>query len=139
MFLVAGEILEMDDPVAELRALGWYMFTVILGLGIHGFLILPLIYYVIIRRNPYPFIWGISEAMVTAFGTASRLVQDFFLSTVNVVNWLGCKYSSYSWIAFLNTNLIRGLSIIIIRTDNTFTAWCRFVQNVLQGLVSPVL
>ena len=62
----------MEDPLAELQALGLYMATVLLGLFIHGFIVLPLIYLIIVRKNPFVFIRGIVQAMVTAFGTASR-------------------------------------------------------------------
>jgi Na+/H+-dicarboxylate symporter len=43
-FLVAGQILEMDDVAKTFASLGWYFATVVLGLTIHGCIILPLIY-----------------------------------------------------------------------------------------------
>ena len=73
MFLVAREILHMEDPVEELRSLGLYMLTVLTGLGIHGFIILPLIFFFFTRKNPYTYLVGVLQAIVTAFGTASRL------------------------------------------------------------------
>ena len=42
MFLVAAKIVEMDDPVKVLGQLGLYTGTVLAGLAIHGFIILPL-------------------------------------------------------------------------------------------------
>ena len=71
-FLVASDILAMEDPKSELQALGLYMATVLLGLGIHGFIILPLLYFAFVKKNPYRFLQGMLQAMVTAFGTASR-------------------------------------------------------------------
>jgi len=72
MFLIAAEIIGMEDPVGELRSLGLYMATVLAGLAIHGGVILPLIYFAIVRRNPYAYLYGTLHAMLTAFGTASR-------------------------------------------------------------------
>ena len=70
--MVASEIVNMADPVAELKALGLYIATVMTGLVIHGFIILPLLYFVFVRKNPVRYIYGILQAMATALGTASR-------------------------------------------------------------------
>lgn len=49
----------------------WFLLTVLLGLGIHAFATLPLIYWVFTRRNPYLFMRQMSQAILTAFSTAS--------------------------------------------------------------------
>lgn len=71
MFLVAAEIVKMKDPVEELKALGLYMVTVLAGLGIHGLIVLPLLYYVFVRKNPFLYMAGVAQALVTALGTSS--------------------------------------------------------------------
>ena len=48
-----------------------YFFTVIIGLCIHGFIILPAILYFFAKRNPLKYFTHMSEALVTAFSTAS--------------------------------------------------------------------
>jgi len=48
-----------------------YFFTVLTGLFIHGFIILPAILYIFTRRNPLKYFKHMSEALVTAFSTAS--------------------------------------------------------------------
>ncbi|MCP4158307.1 MAG: dicarboxylate/amino acid:cation symporter [bacterium] len=55
----------------ELAAVGKYSFTVILGLGVHGLVILPLILYFIGRRTPVKFLIGVGSALLNAFSTAS--------------------------------------------------------------------
>ncbi|XP_030852419.1 excitatory amino acid transporter 1-like [Strongylocentrotus purpuratus] len=70
-FLVLGKILSMDDWALVFEQIGMYSATVILGLLIHGFIILPLLYLVFTRSNPFVFIKGVAPAMVTAFATAS--------------------------------------------------------------------
>jgi Na+/H+-dicarboxylate symporter len=55
----------------ELWALGKYSFTVLLGLAIHGFIVLPLILKLIGRRNPATYVRGVGTALLNAFSTAS--------------------------------------------------------------------
>ncbi|NUN34803.1 cation:dicarboxylase symporter family transporter, partial [Escherichia coli] len=71
MFLVAGKIVEMEDVVALFSSLGKYICCCIVGHVIHGLIVLPLIYFIFTRRNPYRFLWGIFTALATAFGTSS--------------------------------------------------------------------
>ena len=55
----------------ELMAVGKYSFTVVLGLGVHGVVILPLVLLLIARRNPLRYFKGMSTALLNAFSTAS--------------------------------------------------------------------
>ena len=72
LFLVAAKIVEMEDPEKTFQQLMYYFITVMTGLVIHGFVTLPLIYFVIVRRNPFKFMYGVTQALVTAIGTSSR-------------------------------------------------------------------
>jgi len=74
LFLIAGKIVEMDDLTQMGGQLGMYTITVIIGLLIHGVLILPTLYFVITRQNPFIFIAGLLQALITALGTSSRCV-----------------------------------------------------------------
>ena len=49
----------------------WYMATVLAGLAVHALIILPLILWLVTRRNPYRFMLQMSQALLTAFSTAS--------------------------------------------------------------------
>uniref|UniRef100_A0A672INR2 Amino acid transporter n=1 Tax=Salarias fasciatus TaxID=181472 RepID=A0A672INR2_SALFA len=71
MFLVAGKIVEMDNVAALFASLGKYIACCMIGHAIHGFLVLPGIYFIFTRKNPYTFLWGIFTALATAFGTSS--------------------------------------------------------------------
>ncbi len=55
----------------ELAALGAYALTVLVGLTLHGVVTLPLLLRLVTRRNPLRYASGMSESLVTAFGTAS--------------------------------------------------------------------
>ncbi|CAI9550151.1 unnamed protein product [Staurois parvus] len=71
MFLISGKILEMDDLLVMGGQLGMYTITVIIGLLIHALVVLPLLFFIVTRRNPWPFIGGLLQALVTALGTSS--------------------------------------------------------------------
>ena len=71
-FLLAGKIVGMADPEQAFLQLAWYMMTVLLGLAIHGFIILPLIYVIFARKNPFKHLFHMTQALLTALGTASR-------------------------------------------------------------------
>ncbi|XP_068089843.1 excitatory amino acid transporter 1-like isoform X2 [Hyperolius riggenbachi] len=71
MFLISGKILEMDDLLVMGGQLGMYTITVIIGLLIHAVVVLPLLFFIVTRRNPWPFIGGLLQALITALGTSS--------------------------------------------------------------------
>ena len=52
-FLVAGQLLQMKSVAEEFTKLAWYFLVVMIGLGIHAFIVLPLIYTVCCRRLPF--------------------------------------------------------------------------------------
>ncbi|MEZ6056380.1 MAG: dicarboxylate/amino acid:cation symporter [Planctomycetaceae bacterium] len=72
--LVAGrfgkEMLD-DTFVQTMKLVWWYSVTVVGGLAIHSLVTLPLILWVITRRNPYRFIVQMGQSLLTAFSTAS--------------------------------------------------------------------
>nr|CAD7574607.1 unnamed protein product [Timema californicum] len=70
-FLIAGKIIEMKSLSQLAGQLGWYFSTVMLGLTIHGFVVLPTLFIVATRRLPFRFIFNLAEACTTAFGTGS--------------------------------------------------------------------
>ena len=60
------------EAIGELlRKLFWYALTVVTGLILHGTITLPLLLYVFGKRNPLKYAANMSEALVTAFTTAS--------------------------------------------------------------------
>ncbi|XP_011638619.1 excitatory amino acid transporter 1-like isoform X1 [Pogonomyrmex barbatus] len=69
--LVASKITEMKSLEEVVSQLGMYFLTVLIALLIHGFLVLPGMYFLLTKKNPYIYISNMAEALVTAFGTSS--------------------------------------------------------------------
>lgn len=62
----------MDDITAMGSQLGMYTISVICGLLIHATIVLPTLYFIVTRKNPFLFIGGLLQALMTALGTSSR-------------------------------------------------------------------
>uniref|UniRef100_A0A8D2DJP2 Amino acid transporter n=1 Tax=Sciurus vulgaris TaxID=55149 RepID=A0A8D2DJP2_SCIVU len=71
MFLVGSKIVEMKDIIVLVTSLGKYIFASILGHVIHGGIVLPLVYFVFTRKNPFRFLLGLLTPFATAFATCS--------------------------------------------------------------------
>lgn len=72
--LIAGKIGEAgggDEVLRIAMQLGKYVFCVLLGLLIHGFVVLPLLLRTLSGRNPVTYFKNLSETLLTAFSTAS--------------------------------------------------------------------
>ena len=72
--LIAGKIGEAgggDEVLRLAMQLGKYVFCVLLGLLIHGFVVLPLLLRALSGRNPVAYFKDLSESLLTAFSTAS--------------------------------------------------------------------
>ncbi|MFG0267602.1 MAG: dicarboxylate/amino acid:cation symporter [Rhodopirellula sp. JB055] len=57
--------------IEEISQIGWYFAAVVMGLAVHAFVVLPTIYYLVTKKNPYSYMAAMSQALLTAFSTAS--------------------------------------------------------------------
>lgn len=72
-FIIISKLGESETGtfVQKLEALGLFAGTVAAGLLVHGYVVIPLIYFVCTRKNPYAYIKGLAQPLLTALGTAS--------------------------------------------------------------------
>ncbi|KAK0167501.1 hypothetical protein PV327_004891 [Microctonus hyperodae] len=71
LFLIPGKILQTNDLTEMIFQLGIYVSTVILGLLIHGLIVLPSLYFISTRQSPFRLLSKIGPAIITALGTSS--------------------------------------------------------------------
>ncbi|XP_015795415.1 excitatory amino acid transporter 3-like [Tetranychus urticae] len=70
-FLILPRVLSVQSIQLLLETVGWYTFTVLFGIALHASLLLPSIYFLLTRKNPYSLIMHLSAALLTGFGTSS--------------------------------------------------------------------
>ena len=66
-----GEAQAEGNLILVLQQTGAYFFTVLAGLTAHALITLPLILWIFTKRNPFRFLQQMSQALLTAFSTAS--------------------------------------------------------------------
>ncbi|MFQ5481790.1 MAG: dicarboxylate/amino acid:cation symporter [Nitrospinaceae bacterium] len=66
-------MLNQDMGAAWHRAVGWYMFTIAVGLTFHFLVMLPALYVLLARRNPWQLYKGMAPALATVFATSSSM------------------------------------------------------------------
>ncbi|CAH1640142.1 unnamed protein product [Spodoptera littoralis] len=70
-FLVTAKIMEIDSFKELVGRLGLYFMTVLLGLFLHGFGTLSILFILATKKLPCRYIAKMGQVMATAFGTAS--------------------------------------------------------------------
>ena len=69
--VICAKILSVSNLALVMSQLAMFIITVVSGIFLYQFTILPLIYFVIVQRNPFRFWWGMFQSWMTAFATAS--------------------------------------------------------------------
>merc|ERR1712066_759005 len=140
--------------------LGLYFMTVLIGLFVHGFVVLPIIYSVTTRKLPFRFIANMTNAFTTAFGTASSSatlpVTISLLEEKNQVDPRVCRFvlpigatinmdgtALYEAVAAIFISQVNGMSLSIgqiIAISITATAASIGAAGIPQaGLVTMVM
>eukprot|EP00668_Euglena_longa_P016335 GGOE01020576.1.p1 GENE.GGOE01020576.1~~GGOE01020576.1.p1 ORF type:complete len:488 (-),score=153.93 GGOE01020576.1:100-1563(-) len=69
--LIIEQIVSSCDVSRTWQALACFILTVLVGLVVHCFLVLPGIFFLVTRHNPFKVFLGFMPAVMTAFGTSS--------------------------------------------------------------------
>jgi len=69
--LICSKIMSVANIATVVAQLGMFVATVLAGVLIYQLIVLQLIYFLITRKSPLKFYWGVFPANVTAFTTAS--------------------------------------------------------------------
>lgn len=132
--LIASSVVGACDVGETAKTLGLWIFTVVLGLSIFGFILLPAALYLLTRRSPIVIIRAFSQSLALAIGTSSSAgalpiamesaktiglsesIVSFFLPLGIAVNLSGTAlYEAITaiWIAQAH-NVSLGLSEILV-------------------------
>ncbi|XP_048240286.1 excitatory amino acid transporter-like [Haliotis rufescens] len=71
LFLIMGQIMSTTDMTETGQTLAIYIATELAGLAIHSLVVLPGLYFILTRKNPFAIYLKIVQALLTAFATAS--------------------------------------------------------------------
>ena len=69
--VISAKILLVSDLASIMSQLGYFILTVCGGIFLYQFTFLQAIYFLATKKNPFQFWWGIFQAWMTAFATAS--------------------------------------------------------------------
>jgi solute carrier family 1 (neuronal/epithelial high affinity glutamate transporter), member 1 len=93
-----------SSVISDFKALGWYSFTVLMGLFIHAVIILPAILYFVTKKSPLVHFKHFSEAIITAFSTASS-AATLPVTTSNSINNAGYSEESSRFVLPLGATI----------------------------------
>ncbi|XP_037975146.2 excitatory amino acid transporter isoform X2 [Plutella xylostella] len=69
--VIAGKILGVSNVAQVMSQLAWFIATVSIGVFLYQLIVMQLIYFLFLRKNPFKFYCGLSQACLTACATAS--------------------------------------------------------------------
>ncbi|KAL1139515.1 hypothetical protein AAG570_006498 [Ranatra chinensis] len=70
--VICGKIISIGQLSHTLTQLSWFIATMAAGVLIYQLIILQLIYFIFVRKNPYKYYLTFGPSIVTAFATASK-------------------------------------------------------------------
>jgi solute carrier family 1 (glial high affinity glutamate transporter), member 2 len=79
--VIAGKILDVENLSLIISQLLMFIITVASGVFIYQLIVLQIIYFAIVKKNPYKFYAGLFQPMLYSFATASKYItiKNYFL------------------------------------------------------------
>jgi Na+/serine symporter len=56
--LLLSDLVRQENLLAMMSSLSWYLLTVSIIIAVHGFLVVPLVFFLVCRKNPYKLLLG---------------------------------------------------------------------------------
>lgn len=69
--IIAAKIILVDDIYLVISQLGWFIITIVIGIFFYQLIVMQLIYFLVIRKNPFKYYCALIQGTLTAFATAS--------------------------------------------------------------------
>jgi solute carrier family 1 (high affinity glutamate transporter) protein 1 len=122
IFAIVGNQVALagGDFLDVLAGVGKYVGVLLAALGIHAMITLPLIYYLVTKKNPFLYMSQVREALIMAFSTASS-AATLPLTRKNVVENTGASEQTTDFVLPLGatvnmdgTALYEGVAVIFI-------------------------
>nr|XP_018900573.1 PREDICTED: putative sodium-dependent excitatory amino acid transporter glt-6 [Bemisia tabaci]XP_018900574.1 PREDICTED: putative sodium-dependent excitatory amino acid transporter glt-6 [Bemisia tabaci] len=70
--IICGKIASIPDISSALDRLAWFILTVLVALALYHFIIIQLIYFFFLRKNPFKYYVQLGPSLLTAFATSSK-------------------------------------------------------------------
>lgn len=121
VFALAAKLMaSQDDPINTIQSLGLYMVTVVLALGVHALIVLPMILRVVAKVSPIKHFKALTGPLLTAFSTSSsNATLPYTLEAVEKNSGVSNKITSFTLplgatINMDGTALYEGVAVMFI-------------------------
>ncbi|XP_070710472.1 excitatory amino acid transporter 3-like [Pempheris klunzingeri] len=105
LFMTASYVVEVGDNWDTVFKLGKFTAVVVCGLFIHGAVILPLIYVVCVRQNPFPIIKGVAPALLKAMLISRSYAASLVFRCCEKVNMIDKRITRFMLPIGINVNM----------------------------------
>ncbi|KAM7418571.1 hypothetical protein PAMA_015943 [Pampus argenteus] len=144
LFMTASYVIEVGNNWKTVIKLGKFMALVVSGLLIHGTIVLPLIYLVCVRRNPFAVIKGVSPALKRAIFISRSYAASLTFHCCENVNKIDRRITRFMLPIGTNVNMDgtalyeMAAVVFISQLNNINLRWSRLFTIAMTVAVSSV-
>ncbi|XP_054460656.1 excitatory amino acid transporter 3-like [Anoplopoma fimbria] len=144
LFMTASYIVEVGDNFETVFKLGKFMAVVIIGLIIHGAVVLPLIYLICVKRNPFLVIKGVFPAMMRAMLISRSSAFTMTFQCCEEVNMVDKRITRFMLPIGINVNMDGtalyevAAVVFIAQLNRIYLNWSQLIILSLTVAVSSV-
>ncbi|XP_070688427.1 excitatory amino acid transporter 3-like [Pempheris klunzingeri] len=140
LFMSASYVVEIDDW-GTVYKLGKFMAVVVIGLMIHGVIVLPMVYLLWARQNPWAVIKGVSPALRSALVSSRSATQLLILQCCEKRNKINHRITGFMLPIGTNVNmdgtaLYEVMAVVFIAQLNDINL--NLIQIITIGVIAAV-